>query len=82
MKTMPPGHQRRSEMNGFLSHRIREFWAVKDNGTGDFADKYNQHDEDEKLGDFGGGPVASFGNELHYAFSCFSSLRDDCFRIN
>lgn len=51
MKTMPPGHQRRSEVNCFLSHRIREFWAVKDNGTGDFADKYNQHDEDEKLGE-------------------------------
>ena len=51
MKRMPPGHQRGSEVNRFLSHRIREFWAVKDNGTGDFADKYNQHDEDEKLGE-------------------------------
>lgn len=51
MKTMSPGHHERSEVNCFLSHRIREFWAVKDKETGDFVDKYDQHDEDEKLGE-------------------------------
>ncbi|XP_068749876.1 phosphorylase b kinase gamma catalytic chain, skeletal muscle/heart isoform-like isoform X1 [Montipora capricornis] len=47
---MPPGHCRSD--SSFLSHRIREFWSVKDKQTGDFVDKYVQHeDADEKLGE-------------------------------
>ena len=47
---MPPSSFR-SEMNGLLRQKIKEFWSVRDKGTGDFADKYFEQEDEEKLGE-------------------------------